>query len=78
MRESYFGLVLGFYAVAKALELFDRQIFVALHVVSGHTLKHVAAAAAGFCILRMLQQRKPVADASPALKVGICKRLNNA
>lgn len=63
---SDFGLVLGFYAAAKALELFDWQIFRTLQIVSGHTLKHVAAAAAGFCILRMLQQRKPVAATSAA------------
>ncbi len=59
-RGSDFGLVLGFYALAKALELCDVPIFVALHIVSGHTLKHLAAAAAAFCILRMLQKRKPV------------------
>ena len=59
-RGSDFGLVLGFYALAKVLELFDISIFRALHIVSGHTLKHVAAAAAGFFILRMLQKRKPV------------------
>jgi hypothetical protein len=59
-RGSYFGLVLGFYALAKVLELFDRQVFGAFQVVSGHTLKHIAAATAGYCILRMLQKRKPV------------------
>lgn len=58
-RGSDFGLVFGFYALAKVLEFFDRPIFVALHVVSGHTLKHLAAAAAGYCILRMLQKRRP-------------------
>lgn len=42
------------------LELFDKPIFAALRVVSGHTLKHLAAAAAGYCILRMLQKRKPL------------------
>jgi hypothetical protein len=30
------------------------------HIVSDHTLKHLAAAAAGYCILRMLQKRRPV------------------
>ena len=59
-RGSDFGLVLGFYALAKVLELFDRQVFGAFQVVSGHTLKHIAAATAGYCILRMLQKRKPV------------------
>jgi hypothetical protein len=54
------GLVVGFYGLAKALEYFDKPIFAALHVVSGHTLKHLAAAAAGYCILRMVQKRQPV------------------
>ena len=58
-RRSDFGLILGFYALAKALEFFDTTIFTTLQVVSGHMLKHLAAAAAGFCILRMLQKRKP-------------------
>jgi hypothetical protein len=28
------------------------------HIVSGHTLKHVAAAAAGYWIVRMLEKRR--------------------
>jgi hypothetical protein len=32
-RTSDFGLVIGFYALAKALETFDRPVFAALHVV---------------------------------------------
>ena len=59
-RASDFGLVIGFYALAKVLELYDKPVFAALHVVSGHTLKHLAAAAAGYCILRMIEKRKPV------------------
>ena len=64
-RSADFGLIFAFYAIAKIFELFDVPIFAAIHVVSGHTLKHLAAAAAGFCILRMLQKRTPVA-AQPA------------
>jgi hypothetical protein len=60
-RTSDFGWVIGFYVLAKTLETFDKPVFATLHVVSGHTLKHLAAAAAGYCILRMLQKRKPVA-----------------
>jgi hypothetical protein len=63
-RTSDFGLVIGFYVLAKALETFDKQVFATLHVVSGHTLKHLAAAAAGYCVLRMLQKRRPVAAVS--------------
>jgi hypothetical protein len=51
--------------LAKILELFDKPVFRALHIVSGHTLKHLAAAAAGYCILRMLKKRKPITDLSP-------------
>jgi hypothetical protein len=60
-RTSDFALVIAFYALAKVFEYFDRAIFMALHVVSGHTLKHLAAAAAGYCILRMIEKRQPVA-----------------
>jgi hypothetical protein len=35
----------------------DGQVFALGHVVSGHTLKHLAAAAAGYWILRMLKRR---------------------
>ena len=36
--------VLAVYVVAKVFEFADGQIFAALHVISGHTLKHVTAA----------------------------------
>ncbi|HWA94584.1 MAG TPA: hypothetical protein VG844_08270 [Terracidiphilus sp.] len=61
-RGSDFGVVFGLYAVAKVFEFLDRPIFEALHCVSGHTLKHLAAAAAGYWIVRMLQKRKPVGN----------------
>jgi len=65
-RSGDFGLVLGAYVLAKTLEFFDIPTFTALHLVSGHTLKHLAASLAGFCILRMLQKRMPVsASGSP-------------
>jgi hypothetical protein len=56
-RSRDLAVVVGFYALAKMLELFDRPIFAALHIVSGHTLKHLAGGAAGYWILRMLQKR---------------------
>lgn len=59
-RRFDLGLVAGFYLLAKALELFDKPIFAALGIASGHTLKHLAAAAAGYCILRMVQKRQPL------------------
>ena len=52
-------IVAGFYVVAKLLETFDRQVFSALGgILSGHTLKHLAAAMAGYWIVRMTQQRQ--------------------
>jgi hypothetical protein len=52
------AIVVGLYVVAKVFEALDRPIFELGHVVSGHTLKHLAAAAAGYWILRMLQKRR--------------------
>jgi hypothetical protein len=49
-----------FYLLAKALEAGDRPIFAAGSIVSGHTLKHLAAGASGYFILRMLKKRKPI------------------
>jgi hypothetical protein len=55
----------GFYVLAKILETGDRQIFALTgHTVSGHTLKHLAAAMAGYWMLRMLRRREPLTTAS--------------
>jgi dsRNA-gated channel SID-1 len=59
-RSSDLVVVVGFYVLAKITEAADRPIFAFGHVVSGHTIKHLAAAAAGLWILRMLQKRRPV------------------
>ena len=69
-RSSDLANVAGFYALAKVLETYDKQIFDALgHVVSGHTMKHLAAAGAAYWILRMLQQRRPLPDLSSGSSV---------
>lgn len=53
--------VVAFYALAKILETADRQVFaLTANTVSGHTLKHLAAALAGYWVLRMLQKRSPL------------------
>jgi hypothetical protein len=59
-RGSDLLVVAGLYVLAKACETADRQIFALGNVVSGHTLKHLAAGAAGLSVLRMLQRREPV------------------
>jgi hypothetical protein len=68
-RTSDFAVAVGFYALGKALETLDKTIFAVGHIVNGHTLKHLAAAAAGYWILRMLQKRQPVLNAaSPVVR----------
>jgi hypothetical protein len=59
-RSSDLVVVVGFYVLAKIMEAADRPIFAFGHIVSGHTIKHLAAAAAGMWILWMLQKRRPV------------------
>jgi hypothetical protein len=53
------------YALAKVFEFTDEPIFSANGLLSGHTLKHLAAAAACFAILRYFQTRRPILDAQP-------------
>lgn len=48
------------YALAKLPELADAWILSATRVVSGHTLKHLLAALAGYAVLRMLRHRRAV------------------
>ena len=48
------------YAAAKAPELLDGWVLSVTHVVSGHTLKHLLAALAGYWVLRMLRHRRAV------------------
>jgi Ceramidase len=51
---------IGCYVVAKVLEDADGHIFAFGHLLSGHTLKHLAAAVGGWCIYRMLIVRRPL------------------
>jgi hypothetical protein len=60
-RSWDFAAIFAFYVLAKVFEMADRQIFsLDRHAVSGHTLKHLAAGAAGFWILEMLRKRQPI------------------
>lgn len=61
-RGSDLAVVVGFYALAKALEILDKPIFSLGHIISGHTLKHLSAATAAYWILRMLQKRRPLSS----------------
>jgi len=59
-RGGDFIVAIGFYALAKVFEVFDRPIFNAGHIISGHTLKHLAVAVSVFWLARMIQKRRPV------------------
>ena len=52
------------YALAKVFEFTDEAIYSAGNLLSGHTLKHLASAAACFAILRYFQTRRLITWAS--------------
>jgi hypothetical protein len=56
-RSMDFAVALALYALAKIFEATDGPIFAMLRIVSGHTLKHLAAALSTYWILRMLRRR---------------------
>lgn len=57
-RGSDLSWVLGFYALATVSEALDKPIFDFLHLISGHTIKHLLAAAAIYCHVKMLTKRQ--------------------
>ncbi len=57
----YWVIAAAFYALAKLFEFYDGTIYSAGAILSGHTLKHIAAAAACYAILRYFQKRQPIA-----------------
>ena len=57
----YWIIAAGLYALAKMFEFSDHAIFSAGYLLSGHTLKHLSAAAACFAILRYFETRRPIA-----------------
>jgi Ceramidase len=57
----YWVIAVGLYTLAKVFEFSDRAVFSAGYLLSGHTLKHLSAAAACFAILRYFETRRPIA-----------------
>jgi len=64
-RAGYVFVALGWYLLAKVLEVgpVDHAVYDATRLVSGHTLKHLAAAAGAFWLLLMVKYRRPAAAA---------------
>jgi hypothetical protein len=56
----YWLIAAALYALAKLFEFYDKAIYSVGSILSGHTLKHIAAAAACFAILRYFQKRQPI------------------
>jgi hypothetical protein len=63
---TWLGFGLALYGLAKIFEMSDGRIYHTLGIVSGHTLKHVTAAAAVACVVAMLRLRsQSLFDAIP-------------
>ena len=59
-------IALLWYGLGKLFEALDGQIYELTHVISGHSLKHLATAAAAWWFLRMLRRRVPLAPPQEA------------
>jgi hypothetical protein len=57
----YWIIAAALYALAKLFEYYDSAIYSPGSILSGHTLKHFAAAAACFAVLRYFQTRRQIA-----------------
>jgi hypothetical protein len=64
---SYWIIAAVLYAFAKLFEFYDHAIYSVGSILSGHTLKHVVAAAACYAILRYFQQRQPIRTTKPGV-----------
>jgi hypothetical protein len=64
---SYWVGAAALYALAKLLEYYDHEVYSFGGILSGHTVKHLAAAAACFAILKLFQVRRPL-EGMPAAR----------
>lgn len=58
-------VALAWYLLAKGAEIHDAEVFQGLGFVSGHTLKHLLAAAGAGWLVAMLVQRRPAPPVAP-------------
>ena len=61
-RGADIYVALTLYGFAKLAELKDQEIYDLGHLISGHTAKHLLAAAGVYCILHMLGKREPLPE----------------
>lgn len=62
---SYWLIAAALYALAKLFEFYDSAVYSVGSILSGHTFKHIVAAAACFTILRYFQKRQPIRVVRP-------------
>ena len=60
--SAYLWAMIGAYAGAKLAESLDEPIFRLLHVMSGHSIKHLLAALGAYCFWLGLRRRKKLAS----------------
>lgn len=59
-RSADLWAALALYVLAKVVEIYDGEILGILGEVSGHTIKHLLAAAGAYMIVHMVMRRRPV------------------
>jgi hypothetical protein len=70
-HRHYLLYAVGFYALAKVAEFYDNGVYALSSVaISGHSLKHVLAAVAPFCVYLMLKRRASTEGGSRKAEVG--------
>ncbi len=57
-KKNFYWMVLAAYVAAKILELFDREIYELTGMISGHSLKHIAAAASILVLIYGFKNRE--------------------
>ena len=70
LAKTSLALTLLLYALAKLAELGDGTIYAATGSLSGHTLKHLLAAAGAWTVIQAAQARYAFADRSPSRESG--------
>ena len=66
--------VIAWYVIAKICEHFDKEIYAITKFVSGHSLKHLAAAAATWYLVRMFQKNYRTKPLSPMQQFSTAKK----
>ena len=57
------GAGLGWYVLAKTTEYYDEAVYqLSGENLSGHSLKHLLAAVGCYCLLAMIEQRRPISS----------------